>query len=502
MSTTTSARREPADPNHLLSADSEYPASAEGRTGGDAENIADGAEDRPRPIDGNAASRALGLRARLSAFLLRQASLHKGLLSIFDQALVSGTSFATVVIISRACSTAQLGIFYLTLTIILVLIGIQENVIAAPYTIFGARRRGNELAEYTGSMWVHHLILTVASVVSLLAILVASAAAGATEVVPGLWALVVFGPIVLLREGIRRFAFARLSPGSAIAIDATVSIVQLAGLLALGMLGLLSVVVVISVMGCAGAVACLGWYAWDRPQVRFVRGRFLSDWLHNWSFAKWSLTGYLVGSTTPYIMPWILNLAAGPTATGVLGACGTLIGISNILIVGSANFLTPKSAQAFAASGVSGLRRVLVVAGALFLLVLGTLCVAILATGDWLPVAIYGGKYGGCGAVLAILAASALATSVSVVAGNGLWALGQPRLNFLADGCTLIATLAASVCLVFPFGVVGAALATLVGTSTGAVVRIQTLRRAMASASIPRSSVSTVNPHEDRACLC
>src|SRR5829696_8659247 len=89
----------------------------------------------------------------IAAIELRFPLMSRGFLSIFDQAVFSGTSFATAVLIGRATSPDQLGQYYLVLSIILVITGAQEQIVSAPYVVYSKRREGQELAEYAGSMW-------------------------------------------------------------------------------------------------------------------------------------------------------------------------------------------------------------------------------------------------------------------------------------------------------------------------------------------------------------
>ncbi|MEX2112396.1 MAG: lipopolysaccharide biosynthesis protein [Pirellulales bacterium] len=404
-------------------------------------------------------------------------SASKGLLSIFDQAIVSGTSFLTAAIIGRTTSPDELGLYYLVLSIVLVVSGIQDNVISAPYIVYSKRRQGRELAEFAGSLWFHHLVMIVITVVALSALIVILSATGLTKITPGLWALVGAAPLLLLRQGIRRFAFAGLHVRSAIALDAVVAVAQLGGLFLLGYFGRLSLFGIYAVMGGACGLACWGWYLLDRPRVRFVRERFMPDWRHNWAFGKWALRSYLVGNTTPQLMLWIVSLTVGAAATGVLGACSNLIGMIYVILCGVDNVLTPQAAHDFATGGVKGLRRTLSLAAAFLGLTLGGFCLLVLLTGDWLVVLAFGAHYQGTGAILVTLAVSALMSGLGIVAGNGLWAINQPRSNFVADVCCMSVTLIAAAFLIVPFGALGAALATLAGASTAAVVRGITLAR-------------------------
>ncbi len=430
----------------------------------------------------------MAMASRLRKLPRRFPSASMGLLSIFDQAIVSGTGFATAVIIGRMTSPDQLGLYYMTLSIVLLAVGIQDQVVAAPYLVYAKRRQGRELAQYSGSMWCHHLILTVVSVVGLSVAIAILWATGTATITPGLWALLGAGPLLLLREDIRRFSFANLNVRSAVGVDATVCVAQLGGLLLLGYFGRLSLFAIFGVMGASCALACVGWLLFDRPTVRFAWQRFWPDWRHNWEFAKWALRGHLVGSTTPYVMIWIVSFAMGPVAAGVLGACATLIGITRVLQAGVTNILTTQSAHAFATGGSADLRRVLIRAAAFLGLAIGVVCLLVLASGDALAVLVYGAFYQGCGAILFTLALSALVTSLGIVAGNGLWAIDRPRSNFVADVCCMVVTLVAAVFLVFSWGVLGAALAILAGSVVATIVRVITLTRAIKSLDSPAVS--------------
>ena len=419
--------------------------------------------------------------SRLHALPGRLRSASTGLFSIFDQAIVSGTGFVSAAIIGRMTSPDQLGLYYIMLTIILMAIGVQDQVVAAPYLVYAKRRRGRELWEYSGSMWFHHFLLTIAGTIGLVVAIAILTATGVLTIVPGLWALLFAGPLILLREDIRRYSFANLNVRSAAIVDAVVCVAQLGGLLVLGYLGRLSLEAIVGVMGAACALACVGWLWIERPRVRFKRVRFWPDFRHNWKLAKWALRGHLLGSTTPYVMIWIVGFAMGPVAAGILGACTTLIGITKVLQAGVTNVLTTQSSHAFATGGWHALRRVMFRASAFLGLALGCVCLLVLVTGDALAVLVYGEFYQGCGSILFVLALSALATSLSIVIGNGLWAIDQPRANFVADASCMVVTLVAAVLLVFPLGVLGAALATLAGTVTSAIVRVISLLRAIHS---------------------
>jgi hypothetical protein len=62
--------------------------------------------------------------------------LHKSGLAVFDQAVVSGTSFLTSVILGRMCAREELGVYYLVLSIVFFVRGIQEQLPVARWPIW------------------------------------------------------------------------------------------------------------------------------------------------------------------------------------------------------------------------------------------------------------------------------------------------------------------------------------------------------------------------------
>src|SRR4051794_4534642 len=185
-------------------------------------------------------SRALpGIIARALAVMHRFPLASKGVLAIFDQAIYSGTSFLTAVLVGRTTSPDQLGQYYLVLSIVLVIAGVVEQLVAAPYIVYSKRRQGRELSEYAGSTWAHFLVAVAVTVIGLVAAVPIVSLTGLSSIVPGLWTLVVFAPLLLLRQWVRRYTFANLKLTSAVALDAAVAFMQLSALAVLGYFRLL-----------------------------------------------------------------------------------------------------------------------------------------------------------------------------------------------------------------------------------------------------------------------
>ena len=308
---------------------------------------------RPESSQGVAGSLWKALRTPTSSALARES-----ILAIFDQAVVSGTSFATAVVVGRLLSQESLGIYYLAFTVVVLARGVQEQLVSSPCKVFLQRCEGMERRQYSGSVFVHHALVAAVTVLGLALVLLAGL--GPSELSPVLSVLLVAGPLLLLRDFIRQLCFAELRPFEAIRIDIVVAVLQLGGLAVLAVLDLLSVAAIYAVMGAACLLPAGLWFVSSRREpIQWRLGRIGRDWITNWSFGRWALMSFLLVSTSPYVVPWLIVTVQGKAATGMWAACMTLVNAANVLVIGVGNYLTSRAAHAYAAGGVAKLRRVL-----------------------------------------------------------------------------------------------------------------------------------------------
>lgn len=441
------------------------------------EPAGEGTGTKVRPVRSRVASSLYALRNAFASLEAR-----RGMFALVDQAVVSVTGLVTSVLIGRTSPPEILGAYFLVLNVVLILRTIQEQVVSTPYAVLGKSREGDP-ASYAGNTLVLQFLLAAALVGVTVGALAVLAGQGQDWLGPVAWGLLAGGWFMLLRDHLRQFSFAHFRLGTAILLDATVALVQLGGLwLVLRQAGSLDVPTVYVVIGAASALGCLVWLV-DRPYrwVTIDRKTLLGDWGRNWAFGKWALASQSAGSLASWAIPWALAYWHGKASTALLAAGYTLVGPANLFTVGVGHYLTPRAAQAYADGGGSALSSVLWVAGLVYAAVLGGFLVFTWLFGEWFAVTVFGSRYVGSGPVVVLLAANLLIQSVGLVAGNGLFALHQPRANFLADGCMAVCAFSLGVWLIPAYDVWGAALALLAGSLVGSVVRLFTLVRLLRS---------------------
>ena len=410
----------------------------------------------------------LMLKSRLiQAFLFRKDAL----VCLFNQGIVSVAGFATSVFIGRH-APSELGVYYIGLSLVLFARGFQQQLVSTPYSIYLHRQSDENMPAYRGSCLIQQLGFVIITLVYLVAqILAAYAGWFSMEVVPSLIVLLIFLPALLLRELVRHYCFAHSKNSSVMAIDVTVSVLQIGALIGLGYNGVLSGATAWVAIG-ASIVLTLGlWYYRSGPKIEFRRERLAADWKLNWSFGKWAVSGQFVGSLPSYLLPWLLLQSAGSEGTGYFAACMTLVGVANIFNTGMLNFLTPRAAKVYVNEGSSGLKRLALRMYGLFFLAIGSFIVLLAIFGSYLSVKLFGPEYVGLQTALVILAVAKLFEGFSHTASCGLFAMEKIKANFFVDVILMLITITAAVLLIFPYGVVGAALTSLIGSLVSSTLR-------------------------------
>lgn len=422
---------------------------------------------------------------RVGIVLFSRLATGKGFIALADQAVASATNFLTGVIIGRACTKEQFGLYMLGFSIVLFVMSLQTSLISTPYMVYSPRLKGSARVRYTGSVLIHQLGLSILAVIALAVGGVAlSFGVGPQGLAPVVWALVVVITFILVREYARRVCFANLRFKTALILDSCVAVVQIGGLLLLAYLGLLSASMTYWIVGLACGIAAVGWLISKRKTFALQLTRAISDFGRNWSFGKWVFASGLLWALSMNLYPWILAAFHGTASTGVWAACFGVTAIGNPLLLGMQNFFGPKIAHSYAEGGPIILRRFVIKASGFFTLLITPFCVALLLFGGSLIVVLYGDKYAGNGLVVSILALNLLVSTVAFSFSRALFAMERADVDFAVNFVALFILLTLGFWLVKAFGPLGVACALLTGNTTATAVRYILFSRLVRSVSM------------------
>jgi O-antigen/teichoic acid export membrane protein len=421
---------------------------------------------RAKTIEGGATG------SRISILRTTSGKWQTHALGLADQAVVSGVSFLTTVLISRSTSPTELGLYAIGSSVLISMVAIQDSLISLPYAIQRYKPRSTP-KEYAGSSLVHCSLLSALGVVALsvtaLGLSVGESALDSTSIA---WALAAVAPFALLRDFGRRLCFAHLQMARALILDMAVAAIQVAALCWLGWTGRMSPANAFIAIGGACALTGIAWLYLARTNF-LVRADQVRDTMkQSWDLGKWLFALQITITLQAWIPYWLLAFGLGTTATGVYAACMSIVLFANPLMIGIGNTLAPKAALALKEGSYSRLRcevtqDLLLLGGAMSLF-----CLVILFTSEDLMGLLYHSKeYAGHGHTVMVLALALLASALGMPATNALQAMERPQAIFWASSVGAVLTVVLVACLMIEWSLLGAAYGFLAGNVAGAVGR-------------------------------
>jgi O-antigen/teichoic acid export membrane protein len=390
------------------------------------------------------------------------------MLVLADQAIMSVASFVTTVIIGRFTNPSQLGAYAIAISVLAAILTIQGSLITLPYSIQRHRPFGTP-QEHAGSALAQGGLLSALVIAGLAMVAAAWLAFGAApELVAITWALAGIAPFVLLREFARRFSFAHVHFGHALALDAAVAVLQLSSLGWLGWTGRMSAVTASLALGVSCAIAAFGWLYVARVEFAIRRAEVCRSLEHGWSIGKWLFINQIMVQVQRYATHWLSFIIAGVAVTGVYAACLSIVAFANPLTFGLGNMLAPRAALAWKEGGGLGLRRQAIRDTLLFAAVLAPFCLLVLLAGNDLMHFLYHRpEYEGRGSVVAILAFASFASAIGTPASNALASMERPRAIFAVGAASAVLTVTLVWWWLVRWGLPGAACGLLIGSTVG-----------------------------------
>jgi GT2 family glycosyltransferase/O-antigen/teichoic acid export membrane protein len=255
---------------------------------------------------------------------------HENAWALADQALISATNFATVVILARALAPRDFGAFVLAYAALLFVNGLQTAFVTQPHNILGQSRHGDEYRRYTLSTAAGQGLFMLAAAFAAIAVAVgaylmhSSAVAVLFAVVPALLAW-------QAQEFARRVLYTEHRLLTAFAIDIVGYGGQIALILALVAADRASAAAALYAIAIASSVGALagGWAIRHSLKGRVEAG-FMRD---NWAFGKWLGAAMAASWLSVQLFLYLTAIIVDASATAGLKASQTVLGPLNAFLL-------------------------------------------------------------------------------------------------------------------------------------------------------------------------
>lgn len=360
-------------------------------------------------------------------------SIRQATVVLVDQGFCSIANFLTGVLVARACSKAEYGIYVLGFTLLVTAIGIQTSLAGTPFTVLSPPLKGKDHQLYLGSTLIQHLAVSAMASVGFIIAAAVVFAIGRTDSLAGvLFALALASVFVLLRDFMRYVLLAQLRIWASLLMGLAANILTVGMLFWAFMGGWLTAPVAYLIMaGCSGLPVIFVLLR-ERKQIAFATNKLQEHIRRNWRFGKWLIARTAAYFFSVQIYPWALVVFKGASATGVYGACMTLAGILNPLFMGIIRYVGPKTAHA-ACGGSAAVRRTVYLVMSCLAVPVALFMLAFFLFGELALVRIFSAKYAGAGHILAIYAIGVGVETLMGPIASGLHALRRTQTTFRAE---------------------------------------------------------------------
>jgi O-antigen/teichoic acid export membrane protein len=277
---------------------------------------------------------------------LERSGARRGVWALADQGAVSLGSFLTAIVVARSFSSADYGVYALTLGVILLFVTFNGSLVTSRLSIEGAAVEAYRLARLTGASVFLAAVVALAGAITLV---YATRVLDRPHIAP--WAAAALG-CWLVQETVRRALMAHLHYRKALFGDVLSYLGQIGIVWTLaqgGQLTLESVFGAIAVTSLLASMVQAAQVGIEWPSIGEVQAMAV----RSWRFGCWLLLGNLAGMVTIQGLPWILALARGAAGAGALQAAVNVLGVTHPIMFAVGNLIIPSAAHSRRQGGIT-----------------------------------------------------------------------------------------------------------------------------------------------------
>jgi O-antigen/teichoic acid export membrane protein len=402
---------------------------------------------------------------------LAAALRHRALVALLDQAAVSIASFGTGILLSRAFAgegREQLGLYYLAVTIGILIVELQNALICTPLTVTAPTLSPEQLRRFNGSAMIHHASL---SAIITLALALFALAIGVPSHKPMLLTCAITAMAVGLRNFARFLNFSLHRPHVACLADWLVTLLQLAGIVLLVHAHRLTASSAVAVIGIASLIGGTLALVLSRQYIKPEWSAAWTDFRANWRLSRWVFASGIIGNIGTNMYPWVLDTFSSTLQAAVWGNCNTVSSVGNPVLMGLQNWMAPAVAHAYTDRTRHQFQKYVTKLASVFLVILPPMLLVLGLFSRPLLQRLYRDFSPNTTLLVVLLAAGSLVQAFGFIFSRGLFSLGRGALDVWTNVIPVAVLLIIGVPLSHQYGAIGGASSLLIAQVLTIAVR-------------------------------
>jgi len=408
-----------------------------------------------------------------TTFSFAKQRLRQLALGLADQGLSAGSMFLVNVVLARTQSKEDYGLFALSYSIYMFLLGLHTAIVLEPFTVYASGRYQARFASYLKLMMRSNALTGATLSVGLLLLCLLSRIFVPSLNSPPLLGLALTVSFILTGAFLRRSFYVLRQPEMAARTSLLFFVVVAALLWITAKTRTLNGFSVFFVLAVAWVIASL--VVVRKLPPRKLEPAFLDSephyWREHWAYMRWVLAQAFVYQFMHQGYYWLVAGFLSVREVGELKAMYVLIAPVEQVIVSLSFLFLPALCAKYAAQNLGGFfafwrRYALLEVGVTVIFALG-----VRAVGGRVIHVLYAGKFDDLAPMLFLLSLVPLTMALGYTLSDAIRAAEKPRLVFYAVVSSAVATFVIGLPLVKYFGLQGAVYGMLVSgiTFTGAL---------------------------------
>ena len=400
-----------------------------------------------------------------------------------DQALISATNFFGVIVVTRALSLEDLGVFSLAYAAMWAVNTIQGSLITQPFGVLAARRDVTEYRRYTSATGLMQvaLMLVIGVPVMVVGALLPDPGAGSILIVVG-FTIIAWQS----QEFLRRILYVEGRMPEVVGIDIISYGGQFAVIVGLSVTGQLTVVSALAAAGVTSLVSAVVGLVLVRHTL--FHWPLRAALAQNLAQGKWLLGADLGAFICLNSYPFVLGASHGTQAAAIYYGTQLFLNPLNVIWFASTTVVPIRLSRTRVDHGEVAARGELRTFYRLTAPLIGAYCLFIAIFGEPIMGLVYGNKFAGYGWVIALAAAFRFFLYHGHLISLGLRALEMARPIFIGLAAAVPFALVIGTALTVSIGILGAMISMFGATAIWTAIWA---RAYFSSAPTPRGSLAT-----------